>query len=47
MNQLPDVPVGKMLLTIAAVGFSVGAVVTWAAPKVWAWVKPCIHAGTA
>ena len=31
------------LLTLAA---GAGAAVFWAAPKVWSWVKPWIHAVT-
>jgi len=27
--------------------FALGAGLMWAAPKVWEWVKPIIHAATA
>lgn len=34
-------------LVVAVVCFAGGAALVWLAPKVWAWLKPIIHAFTA
>jgi hypothetical protein len=38
--------VGAMIL-FALIGFVLGGLVFWVAPKAWAWLKPWIHAITA
>ncbi len=36
----------EAIIALAIVAFALGALVMWAVPKLWAWVKPWIHAAT-
>lgn len=35
-----------MVIMFAVVGFVLGGFVFWLLPKIWAWLKPLIHAAT-
>lgn len=38
---------GRFIVGLAVVAFTLGALVVWGLPKLWHWLKPIIHSVTA